>query len=384
MDKNSSKILLLETKGDLGGVPVFLLNLARELKSRGYDVTVAFGEGDYLPAALDLEHIPYHRLRWLKRSHNPFSHLLFIFEFKRFLKKNHFSTVHINSSNALVAVLACRLSPLRPKTIFTVHGLSLLDDNYLLDSWFKSGYHWYFRILFKRVDEIVFVCNHNRDALVNQGFVKTGKVIYNGLDANRLLIMAQHEAQAALAAAANPRLRVNWLDSFVIGTVSRLDYQKNQDFLINIFPDILRIKSNTVLIVIGEGEKRGEYEELIKKNKLEKHVFLAGAIPDSARFLKAFDMFVLPSRYEGLPITLIEAAIAGLPVLATNVGGNPEVLNNSAAQLYALDNKEEFLEKFRILVENKMERMYLGEQNKQFSKNFSLKKSVDAYLELYK
>ncbi len=79
-------------------------------------------------------------------------------------------------------------------------------------------------------------------------------------------------------------------------------------------------------VIIGEGGERPKLEALIKKYRLENQVILAGRMADAYRYLKAFDVFVLPSLKEGFPWVIIEAAAAGIPIVATKVGAIPEIL----------------------------------------------------------
>ena len=87
------------------------------------------------------------------------------------------------------------------------------------------------------------------------------------------------------------------------------------------------------LVIIGEGPERQNLEKIIKKHKLEDTTFLIGAIPDAYQYLKAFDLFVLPSVKEGQPWTILEAMAADVPIVATNIAGIPETIDNEVSGL---------------------------------------------------
>jgi glycosyltransferase involved in cell wall biosynthesis len=159
-------------------------------------------------------------------------------------------------------------------------------------------------------------------------------------------------------------------DNYIIGSVGRLAKAKNYQFLINNFESIQKIIPNAKLIIIGEGPERENYEKLIKDNNLESYVFLPGEKKDASRLLKGFDLFLLPSLYEGLSISLIETVKAEIAVLASDVGGNREVIGGE--NCFRLNDKEDFL--------NKLKRGYikLDKQNK-----FPIEKTVDEYIRLY-
>ena len=103
----------------------------------------------------------------------------------------------------------------------------------------------------------------------------------------------------------------------VIGTIGRLQYQKNPLFIIDVFNEIKKEDINTVLVMVGEGPLKEEVEQRIISYKLEDSVFLLGARNDIPALLQAFDLFLLPSRFEGLGIVLIEAQTSGLPCLTS-------------------------------------------------------------------
>ena len=114
------------------------------------------------------------------------------------------------------------------------------------------------------------------------------------------------------------RKRLNLGDEFVVGTVGRLEKQKNQIFLINIFYELKQKHSNAKLIIIGEGSLKNELIKTIKTFNLEKDVLIldssvTGVGKEMANFYNVFDVFVLPSLYEGLPTVGLEAQANGLP-----------------------------------------------------------------------
>ena len=110
-------------------------------------------------------------------------------------------------------------------------------------------------------------------------------------------------------------------------------------------------------------------------------MLVIGGINNASRFLRAFDIFVLPSRYEGLSITLIETLIAGMPVLASDVGGNRETFA-SESELYEFDNQEDFLSKFkRLQYEDALKEA--REHNKKQANKFDIENTVIGYEEIY-
>jgi len=101
-------------------------------------------------------------------------------------------------------------------------------------------------------------------------------------------------------------------DSFVLGTVGRLSYPKNHSFLIDLFSEFHQRHPRSKLLIVGDGELRGELEAQIKESGLPNTVLLLGWKADVENYLSAIDCFLLPSRFEGLPISMLEAAASGL------------------------------------------------------------------------
>lgn len=122
----------------------------------------------------------------------------------------------------------------------------------------------------------------------------------------------------------NPTVRTDYrkelglIDKFVIGNVGRLHIQKNQEFLINVFNLIYKQNSSARLILIGNGPLENKLKDQISRLGLTEYVKLLGARNDINNLLQAIDVFALPSKYEGLPVVLLEAQASGLPVVVSN------------------------------------------------------------------
>lgn len=107
-------------------------------------------------------------------------------------------------------------------------------------------------------------------------------------------------------------------NQYVIGFIGRIQYQKNPDFIINIFEEVYKRDNNAVLVIAGDGDMREEIERLIVEKGLEDSVKMLGQRKDAERLYQGFDLFLLPSRFEGFPIVLIEAETSGLPCIISD------------------------------------------------------------------
>lgn len=116
--------------------------------------------------------------------------------------------------------------------------------------------------------------------------------------------------------------------SFVIGWVGRLSSEKGADIFLRALADFDRCDWKAV--IVGEGARSGELHSLTRELGLEERVAWCGAVPEAFRVFPAFDVFVLSSRREGTPMVLLEAMEAGVPVVAADVGGVADLLENTA------------------------------------------------------
>lgn len=115
-------------------------------------------------------------------------------------------------------------------------------------------------------------------------------------------------------------LRADWRktlgadkNTLVLGNVARFEHQKNHEYLIRLFDDVVKKNDNSILVLVGDGSLRSQTEELAKELGVYEKVRFLGVRPDVQDIVNAFDVFVMPSRYEGLGIVLIEAQANGLP-----------------------------------------------------------------------
>lgn len=146
-------------------------------------------------------------------------------------------------------------------------------------------------------------------------------------------------------------------NSFVIGNVGRLSYQKNQIFLLKVFKKFQEKNKNSKLVLMGDGEKKNELKLEARKLNIEDDVLFLGMVKDTASWYSAFDVFAFPSLFEGLGIAGIEAQANGLPVIATKDKIPYEIKINNNFEFIELDNSTnewvEGLTKFKRITNQK-------------------------------
>lgn len=162
-------------------------------------------------------------------------------------------------------------------------------------------------------------------------------VIKNGIDFNRFKNVAKSKEEIRESLGINK-------DAYVVGQVGRFAYQKNPEFTVSIFSELLKKKSNSYLLLIGRGKDEEKLRKQISDLGISNNVLLLTNREDIPELLKAMDVFVLPSRFEGLGIVLIEAQVAGLPCLTSNNIPLEAYQSKNTTRLSLEDSKDKWVE----------------------------------------
>lgn len=176
-------------------------------------------------------------------------------------------------------------------------------------------------------------------------------------------------------------------EDVVIFTLSYHVARKNIPMLIETFKDVVSIRNNVKLMIGGEGPETSKLKNLTRKLKIEKSVIFTGTIKEreKVKYYSAADIFALTSLYEGFGIVLIEAMSTKLPIVATQVGGIPEVVsNNETGLLVPVKSKEKLANALLELIDNKELRSIFGENGrKRVLKYFTFEKMISNHLNIY-
>ncbi len=175
-------------------------------------------------------------------------------------------------------------------------------------------------------------------------------------------------------------------DTIVIGSVGRLDPIKNYPNLIYAAREIINEYPDIRFVLVGDGPLKNKLESIIKELDLEGKVILLGRVDNVLPFLKIMDIFVLPSFSEGLSVSILESMACGLPIVATNVGGNPEiVLDGVTGILVPPENCSTLAMAIMKLIKNPEIAKEMGiAGQKRIKTEFSFSKMINSYEKLYK
>ncbi len=178
-------------------------------------------------------------------------------------------------------------------------------------------------------------------------------------------------------------------NSIVIGTVGRLAAVKNQASLIAAFELLMQTasehRSKLRLIIVGDGPLRDSLKQQVRELGIEQSVWMAGDSRDVPELLRMMDLFVLPSLGEGISNTVLEAMATGLPIVATDVGGNPELLEDGVnGRLVPVNDHQTLVSVLDQMISQKELLKSMGSLSLQkVGQKFNWNKTVDRYLAVY-
>ena len=285
--------------------------------------------------------------------------------------------VHSRNMSGLDALLPAR--SLGIKTIHSEHGFDVDDVRGQAK---KKA--WLRRLHSPLVGRYVTVSRDLERILIRESGIATQRVkqIYNGVDTDVFFPKARRCLHL---------LPIEWQreDLFIVGTVGRVQPIKDQATLIRAFAEVLRRNpirlSKLGLIIVGDGPALDELRSLASDLGLAASVWFTGARHDIAALLQSMDLFVLPSLNEGISNTLLEAMACGLPVLATAVGGNVELLvENVVGSSFAPGDHGSLAAMICAYVEDPDRlRHHSAAARRRAVENFSLQAMVSSYQNVY-
>ncbi len=366
------KIILAITKAHWGGAQKYVFDLANYLATDDkYKVVVLLGGQGLLKTKLDLAGIRTEALPSLGRNINIFSDFKSFWQIYSYIKKEKPDILHLNSSKMLVlGAIAGRLAGCK-NIIYTGHGWAFNESRsatskYLLSLTYK------FSLLF--VDKIIFVSQTTKKQAEAQGInfpEKKTTVIYNGV--TPIQYFDKEKARQIIIERITQSKNEIEENDFWLGTIAELHTSKGLEFAIEA---MRKLPDNIRYFIIGNGEKRNDLVLLIKTYNLENRVHLVGPVDEASRLLRAFDLFILPSITEALPYAILEAGLAELPVIASSVGGIPEIITNEEnGILLPPRDVKSLADKILNLVTDQEKRLRLGRNLAQtVSQNFSAEK----------
>lgn len=332
---------------DLGGQETFIMNIFNNIDRTKYQfdfVVQSNNIGYYEETINDMGGKIY---RITNFSRNPIKHII---ELRRILKNNHYDVFHrhANSSIIFIDLLVAKLSKVKTR-IAHCHSTHSNHNNII---------HYIFRAFVNKTSNVRLACS--KEAGLFMFGNATFNVINNGINIEQFLF--------------NPKIRKkirNELNipenSFVIGHVGRFAPEKNHEFIIDLFKKIQDKKiNNPILMLIGDGQNIEKIKNQVFSKSLEKKVLFLGNKNNVCDYLQAMDIFVFPSLYEGLGISLIEAQASGLKCIVSDRIPDEAIVTENVAKkgLNSVDDWANLIMKFH---DNDYDRKIFSRNDKLYS-----------------
>ncbi|THB69417.1 MAG: TIGR03088 family PEP-CTERM/XrtA system glycosyltransferase [Gammaproteobacteria bacterium] len=357
---------------DFGGLENGVVNLLNNLPQGKYrHVVIALTEVTDFKDRInnpDIECIAMHK--------QPGKDLKIYIKLFRLFKKLRPQIVHTRNLPALDVAVPAWLAGV-PRIIHSEHGRDTID----IDGSNKK-YQLMRRILSSLIDRFAALSIDLESWLVRDVGIKASKVvrICNGVDTQRFSTVTDTQISGY------PQ---SFTDKVVIGTVGRMEEVKDTLLLIRAFVRLLdkypEQRDKISLVLVGTGSLYCAAETMLKENEIESMVWMPGARNDIPEILNKLDIFVLPSLAEGISNTILESMSSGLPVIATDVGGNSElVADGETGYLVPPADSEAMADAiYKYLQDDELRHQHGRSAIKRVEANFSFAAMVEKYDALY-
>lgn len=378
----SSRRALHVMEATIGGTKRHLHELATGLREAGWEVEIA------CPRVRDEAHgdvsfwdqmaaagVPLHEVP-MRRSPLTRANAAAILRLASLIRRGRYAVVHAHSSIAgAVARPAAMLSGRRPKVVYTPHGFAFLTPG---SARRRRVYLAAERALGRLTDRLIALSPTEAEAAARYGVAPAARIatIPNGILSRDL---------PSRQAAAEVRRHEGWGDAPVVGTVARMTAQKDPITWLRAAARIAQARPDVRLVWVWGAEMEEEVRAEARRLGLDSRLQFLGYRSDARQLIAAFDVFLLASRFEGLPYTVIEALACGTPVVATDVVGTRDVVRHGATGLLAEPGDPEALaaHALRLLDHPQEARALAGAGRADALARFSVERMVEQTAALY-
>jgi glycosyltransferase involved in cell wall biosynthesis len=361
MNTSQIRVLAITARADYGGGPEHLFRLVKELQNKVCFFIAAPNDKPYYDRYASLIGIE----KMISMPHRKFSFSK-LFELSRFVKKQKINLIHSHGKGAGLYGRLLKLLTNVP-VVHTFHGLHLDEYSFIV----KNLYLYLERILSLLTSKIIAVSVSELQRLVQNKITHSSKVqaIMNGM-----IMPDEH----AVFSEQKP---------FKVLTVSRFDYSKNSELMIDIMKEArARGKINELIFVFaGDGPSLIKIKEEIENEGFSNHAVFTGMIENLSTYFKNSFCYISTSRWEGLPLAVMEAMSYGLPVIATRVTGNIDLIENGKdGFLYESENSAEAASYIIKLSSDKdLWKRFSNAAREKIRNKFTVKKMAEETYRLY-
>ena len=359
VDKLDRRILIV-SQVTVSGVAICIRELVRAAVTCGYEVTVACPASGDLAAWAQEEGATWERLE-MRRAPHP-GDLLAVLRLRRLARTSSLVHLHSSKAGAVGRLALATLRGARPVSVFTPHGWS-----WLVGGWAAPAYRLIERILLPVTTAVVAVSDEERahgQAVLGPAAAEI-KVIPNGVDVVRF-------SPHGPVATREP-------DPLVV-CVGRLDPQRGADVAVAALA--LVTTPHVRLRLVGDGSERARLENQIRSLGLTDQVEMVGFRPDPAPDIRAADVVVIPSRYDGMALVLLEAMACGAAIVATQVPGSSAL--GIAGEIVPIEDPQAVADAIDKLLADPDRRHFLGlSARESVAAHYPLQRSLEGIIGLW-
>jgi glycosyltransferase involved in cell wall biosynthesis len=375
MFQEKNKVLFGITKSNWGGAQKYVFDIVSSIKGE-YNVSVMLGGNGLLKDKIERLGIEIEKLN-IERNISVFKDAEELFRIFKIIREKNPNILHLNSSKmGILGALSGRLCNLffghNTKIIFTAHGWAFNEDRGEISQIIIKIIYW---LTILMCHKTICVSYAIKRQVENWPFIKNKlEVIHNGIGESDFL--NQISARSFL----DPQKK--YTDRIWLGTVSELHPIKRLENMINALSEV---KHDFIFFICGGGERKEYLQNLINSLGMQGKIILYGYLENATRYMKAFDIFTLTSKSEALGYVILEAGKAELPVIASAVGGIPEIIENGkSGTLVEAENIKEIRDAIEHLINTPKESLILAKNlKKKIDADFSLEEMIRNTVDVY-
>ena len=360
-----------------GGVAEYLYMLLKNFNSTEYENVLIVSE-DYKNQIKRFE--PYIKNIYvvpMTRNINPKVDINSIFRIKKIIKEERPEIVYLHSSKAGAVGRLALLFDFKTKILYNAHGWYF---NAEIGKKKKTFFAFVEKVLAIKTNKIINISNAEYESALKYKIAPKKKmcIIENGIDFSKFANSDMYRTET------RKKYDIDKND-IVIGVVGRLSEQKDPMTTIRVFKMIKDKYSNAKLMMVGSGELEDEVRGFAKSNNIDKDVIITGWIDNVEKYIPAFDIAVLPSKWEGFGLVIVEYMACGKPVVASNVGGIVDIIEDGKnGFLCEVGNEKEIYYKIDKILECKDLRENISKRNYIDKDKYDILLFMEKYIEILK
>ena len=354
MEDKKVKVAMVTNHFGITGIGTVMMNYCKTLDKKKYDLTILAGKPISDKYKKECKKYGIQLITLPSRHEKPGKHYIALW---RALKEGHYDILHDHGNSSMMAV---------ELTIAKIAGVKNRIAHSHNSTCPNMRVHKMLNPYFRTVYTKALACGQLAG---NWLFGENNfEILPNGFHTNDFAFSEKNRNVI--------RNKLGIKNQLVIGHIGRINKQKNQEYLLDIFEAVAAIQENAILLIVGTGPDEDKIKARLKEHPYKNRIILYGETDNPTAFYSAMDMFVFPSRYEGLPVVLLEAQISGLPCIVSDKVTREVDLGNINWQ--SIDDKPKQWAKVILSVEHRSdeERIAYRKEHLKEIQNYDITQSV--------